>query len=119
MRIERVVDPALLLREGDGKAELRRALADHRAPCPELLRARSVFLRDMLDELLPLGRQVRIELERLEADVRFDEVANARQRFLKPFEADDAPRAGNIGNEVDGDGSGHLGTALGEGRNAI
>src|SRR4249919_2025918 len=37
-------------------------------------------------------------------------VANPLERLLDPFEADDAPRAGNIRNEVDRDGLGHRGT---------
>jgi hypothetical protein len=63
----------------------------------------------MFDELLPLARHLRIELERLEANIRFDKAARPPQCLFKALEADDTPGAGNVGNKVDLQGHGHDG----------
>src|ERR1700722_4712569 len=68
MRVERVVDAALV-RHGHGETEGGGTRPDHLAIGGGLLGRRAVFLGDMLDQVLPLGRHAGVQLEGLEADV--------------------------------------------------
>ena len=60
----------------------------------------------MLGGILAFGDHLRIQLERLEMDLRRNFALELRQRLLQRSEPDRAPRAGDIGDKVDTDGSG-------------
>src|SRR4051794_2165674 len=113
MGIECVVYPAVFRRESNGEAELGCSIPDRRSPFLKLLKGGPVLLRDMLNEVLTLGRHVRIELERLEANVGFDEAAEPLQRALEPSQANDTPWARNVGHEINLQGRGHRSAYIG------
>jgi hypothetical protein len=73
----------------------------------ELLRRGAVLLRDVLCDVLPFRRHLRIELEWLKVNIRTCLITDALQRLLERSKPDHAPRAGNIGNEVDLETRGH------------
>jgi hypothetical protein len=106
VRIERVIHPALVGHR-HGETERGGALSDHLAIGGELLGRRAIFAGDMLDHILALGRHVGIELERLEMQRGFDLVTSACQRLFQAVQADDAPGAGNVRDEIDLERAGH------------
>jgi hypothetical protein len=59
----------------------------------------------MLGDILPLRGHVGVELERLEMNFRAHLAIKIFQRLLERLQADDAPRAGDIGDEIDLDGN--------------
>ncbi|KPX39723.1 Unknown protein sequence [Pseudomonas syringae pv. helianthi] len=97
--IERVVDTSLAL--GKGEAQLSTALTNRLVNGFDLFWRRAIFFGDVLFDVLPFGRHVRVQLERLEVDVRLHFITQRLQRLIQRTQADDAPRAGNIGDEVD------------------
>lgn len=86
--------------------------ADHGAVLSRLLGGRAVFAGDVVDDVLALGRHVGVELERLEMDLGLDPLGpEPVQRRGQAAEADDAPGADDVGDEVDVEGAGHGGRA--------
>src|SRR3546814_4418297 len=61
----------------------------------------AVLLLQVFDRVLALGAELRIEFERLEMEIDLDLAAHALQRLLQRSQADRAPRADHVGNEVD------------------
>jgi hypothetical protein len=57
------------------EAHLGRPLADHGAVGGGLLRGRAVFAADVFDDVLALGRDLGVQLERLKGDVGGDPLA--------------------------------------------
>ena len=62
---------------------------------------RAVFLAHMLAQILPAGRHVRVQLERDEPDVGARHVRHLVQRAFQPAQADHAPGADDIRDELD------------------
>src|SRR3546814_13645872 len=58
-----------------------------------LLRARTIFLRDMFDDILAAGGHMGIEFEGLKMNFGIDGVADAFQRLFQPFQSYNAPWA--------------------------
>jgi hypothetical protein len=80
----------------------RTALGDPRSIRRELLGAQAVFFAEVLRRVGTGGTHRRVQLEGLE--VHFDVAhvrANARQGALEGVHADRAPRARNIGYDID------------------
>ena len=67
----------------------------------ELLGRGAVLAREVLGRVLALGRHRRIELERLEVQLDRDLVVEPLERLLERPEADRAPGAGDVGDEID------------------
>ncbi len=100
MRIEGVVDAAAPLKV-EMKSQRIAARLERLLAAVDVDRGRAVFLRDVLDDVLPFRCHLRIELERLEVKVGAELRAQARQGGLQRFQSDRAPRTGNIGDEID------------------
>ena len=79
----------------------RRALAYQCLPLGQFGGTRAVLARDVCGDLLALGRQVRIQLERLRFNVDLHRIAQARDSLLERLQPDRAPGAGHVGNKVD------------------
>jgi hypothetical protein len=62
---------------------------------------RAVFLRQVFLDVLAAGRHAGIQFERLEVQLGGDLAVEALQGLLERVQADDAPRAGDVGDEVD------------------
>ncbi|KPX78779.1 hypothetical protein ALP66_05728 [Pseudomonas amygdali pv. photiniae] len=107
MSIERVVDTSLAL--GKGEAQLGTALTNRLVNAFDLFWRRAIFFGDVLFDVLPFGRHVRVQLERLEVDVRLHFIPQRLQRLIQRAQADDTPGAGNIGDEIDLQCSRHIG----------
>ncbi|MNY44747.1 hypothetical protein D3C86_1798020 [compost metagenome] len=96
------------------EADLGGAGADHLAVLGRLFGGGAVFAADMLDDVLAFGRDLRVQLERLEGDVRRDaltlELVQGRRQSAQPHHA---PGADHVRDEVDlqglqrGGGVGH------------
>src|SRR5690606_20886963 len=102
MGVEGVVDPAAAF-GAEPEAHLGASLADHLPRGRLLLRRGAVLLRDVLGDVLAFRPHARIELEGLEMDRCIDLVAQPVQGGLERGQADRAPGAGDIGDEVDPD----------------
>lgn len=74
-----------------------------------LLRRDAVFFGDVLGNFLALRPHVGVQLKRLEMQLGRDVPTHARKRLVERFEANHAPGAGNVRNEVDFEGGGHEG----------
>ena len=98
VRIEGVPDPRPL---AEAEADFGAALADRLAHLRHPLRRRAVLLGQVGDRLAALGRQRRIQLEGLEVQLDRQRVTDPRQRGLEPVQADCAPGAGDVRDEVD------------------
>ena len=70
------------------------------------------FFRDVLGDFLAFGRHLRIEFERLEVQLGGNVARHPLQRMVERLEADGAPGACNVGDEVDFERSGHGGMDL-------
>src|SRR6476659_3644194 len=101
MSIERIVNPAVVRRQRAREAELCGAVSDHGPAFQQLRAGRTIFLPGVVNQTLPLGRHLRIELERLKVQFRFDDASEPAKCSLERLEADDAPRANDIRHEVD------------------
>src|SRR5690606_5452012 len=77
-----------------------------------LLGRAAVFLRQVLGDVLALGAHLRVQLEGLEADVGRHLAVEALQGLLQPAQADGAPGAGDVGDEIDGQAWGVHGAGL-------
>src|SRR5690606_22463276 len=106
MRVESIVD-ARSLAHVEREPKRFAAFANGLLIALQFLRRRSILLRDVLRDVLPLGRHVRIELERLKADVGCHLIANVLESSLQGGEPDHAPGARDIGDEIDLEASGH------------
>src|SRR5690348_8115899 len=105
VRIEGVPDAAAM--PGiDHDAERRGTLADRLAIGLQLRFADAVLVHQVSIGVLALAWKLWIELERLQVDVGFDASIQLRERRLKTGKADCAPRAGDVGNEVDAQAGG-------------
>src|SRR4051812_32734275 len=93
MRIKRVVD-ASGARHRHLEAGLGGTIPDHDTVRCGLSFGRSIFLHDMLVEILPLRCHRWVELERAENDLGIDSVRGTREAFLETPKPNDAPRAG-------------------------
>ena len=82
------------------------ARTDRLAIGVDLLRRAAVFLRQVFGGILPLRWHLRVQLERLEMDLRRHLARKLRQRLLQRRQPARAPRAGNVGDEVDAHGNG-------------
>src|SRR5262245_63822344 len=111
MGVERVVDPGALL-EVERESERRSTCADVFLVERQLLGRRSVLLSDVITDGLAVGRHLRIELEGLEVNINTRLIADANECLLQRSEPDYAPRAGNVGYEVDPEMGGHCIAAL-------
>ena len=100
VRIERVVR-ASPLAATEHEAHGLAALPDRLRVALHVRRRDAVLAREMLDDLFALGRHLRIQFERLEAEVGLHDAVESRQRFLERVEADRAPRTDDVGDEVD------------------
>ena len=98
MRVEGVPDARPV---AEREADLRAALADDGAVLGQLLGRGAVLAREVLGGVLALGRQRRVELERLEAQLDLDLAAEPLEGAIERPQADRAPRAGDVGNEID------------------
>jgi hypothetical protein len=67
MCIERIVDPAFIIQVED-EPHLLSSFAEDLASVCELLCGRAILLADMLRQILPAGRHVRVEFKRLKLD---------------------------------------------------
>ena len=100
VRVERVVGaPPLALAEGE--ADRLAALADRLGVAFDLLGRDAVLARQVLDDLLALRRHLRVQLERLEVQVGLHFAVEPLERAFERVEADRAPGAGDIGDEID------------------
>src|SRR6185312_5430103 len=111
MRVKGVVDAAApaarLIRHAELEAQLRAARTDVFAVRMRLCRRDPVFFGNVLSNFLALGRHLGVELERLEMKLGGNVSADARQGLIERFQADRAPGAGDVGNKVDFEWSGH------------
>ena len=98
VRVEGVPDARPL---AEREADLGAALAQDRAGLRELLGRRAVLARDVFGRVLAFGRHRRVELERLEVQLDRDLVAEPLERPVERPQADRAPGAGDVGNEID------------------
>ena len=99
MRVEGVPDPRPVAeREADRGA----ALAQDGAVLAPACSAGAPYLRAMYSAASsPSARQRRVELERLEMQLDVDRVAEPLEGAIERPEADRAPRAGDVGDEID------------------
>src|SRR6185437_14919082 len=100
MRIEGVPDAAAIAGI-DGHAQRRGALADCLPVGFELRFADAILVHDVFARILAFERYLRIQFERLQVDVRLDAAIEFRQCLLQAGQPDRAPRASDVGNEVD------------------
>jgi hypothetical protein len=100
VRVEGVVDAAALAHV-EGEPERRGTLADRGTIGLELFLAHAVLAHQVFVGVLALGLQLRIQLERLQVDFRLHGSVQLRECLLQAGQADGAPRAGDVGNEVD------------------
>ena len=106
MRVEGVVDVAAPV-HAELETQGRAACADRFAVLRRLFGADPVFAGQVFDRVLAFGRHLRIQLERLEMQFDLQVPANARHSLLQRLQAHRAPRAGDIGNEIDLDRNSH------------
>src|SRR4029453_19210664 len=106
MRVERVVDPGALVHV-EGESERRAARTNDFLIANQFFTRRAVLLCDVLADVLPVRRHLRIELERLEMNIGWRFLADALERLLQRFQPDYAPGTGDIGHEVNLEVSGH------------
>ncbi|RMU42955.1 hypothetical protein ALP29_201866 [Pseudomonas syringae pv. avii] len=107
VRIEGVVDASLALAKRE--TQLGTALTDGFVNGFDLFRRGAVFLGNVLFDVLAFGRNVRVQFEGLKMNLRLHFVTQRFKRLIQRAQADDAPGAGNIGNEIDLQCSGHDG----------
>ena len=110
MSIEGVVDavPAFLAKL---EAHLGPALADRIAHRRLLLRRSAIFLRHVFADVLAARRHGGIELERLKVEFGAYLVLQPLQCLLERRQAYRAPRARNVGDEIDLEGCRHASLA--------
>src|SRR3954452_24687366 len=89
------------------EAHVRAALRNTFAILRLLLRRGPVLLRDVLGDVLAFRAHLRIELERLEAQVDHDLALQLLDGAFQRSEADRAPGAGDVRDEVDVEGFAH------------
>ena len=106
VRIEGVVD-APAPGGVETETDLGPALANGVANLRLLLGRGAVLLRQMLADVLTTGGHLRVEFERLEMQFSGKLVLQPVQRLLQCRQADGAPRTGNVGDEIDLQGTGH------------
>ncbi|CAM2160419.1 hypothetical protein PT2222_80003 [Paraburkholderia tropica] len=98
MRVEGVVDArARTERETDALAPL----ADRFLSLGDLLGRAAVLLAEILDDGFAVRPHVGVQFERMDGHAGLDGIAEIGERALQRAEADRAPRAGDVGNEVD------------------
>ncbi|MCY1299867.1 hypothetical protein D9M70_494110 [compost metagenome] len=104
VRVESVVDESAL---AEGKAHAGAALADHGLGLGDLRGRAAILLAEVVGDGLAFGGHVGVQLEGMQHDLGIDAVAQPLQRQLERRQADGAPRAGDVGDEVDSEGLGH------------
>jgi hypothetical protein len=98
VRVESVPNARPLAeREAHGCTALSQAFA----PLRQLLGRHAVFLRQVGNRVFTLGGHGGVEFERLEMHLDLHAVAQARERDFKRMQADGAPWAGHVGDEID------------------
>ena len=102
--IEGVVDPAALV---EFEAQCGTPLSQHLAVLRQLFGAGAVLAREVVVAVLAFRRHLRVQFERLEVQFDLHLVTDPGNRLLQGFQSDRAPRAGDIGDEVDSQGRGH------------
>ena len=116
VRIKGVVNAAASATGLVGLAEFETHLfTTHANILPVGMRLRwrdAVLFGDVLGNFLTFRHHMRIELKRLEMQFGADVARHAPKRLVQRFEADDAPRAGNVRDEIDFERSGHGGMGL-------
>ena len=80
--------------------------ADVLAVLRKLLRRQAVLLAQVFGDVLALGRHVRVQLERLEVQVDLQVGPDAFEGGFEVAQADGAPGAGDVGDEIDLHGDG-------------
>ncbi len=104
--IKGVVDAAALV-HAEGKPQRRTARRNGLAVLLALLGRGAVLFLQVLANVLTLRPHLRVQLERLKVQVQRDLALKPVRRPFQRLEADDAPGAGNIGDEIDFEGGGH------------
>jgi len=112
VRVERVVSACA---RTEIEADARAAFADHRLRFGDLRRRTSIFFAEILDDVFAVRSHLRIQFERMHGDLCLDAIVQTRERKLKRRQADRAPRAGDIGDEIDGELLFHCGPRREEG----
>ena len=104
--IKGVVDAAALV-HAEGEPQRRTARRNGLAVLLALLGRGAVLFLQVLANVLTLRPHLRVQLERLKVQVQRDLALKPVRRLLQRLEADDAPGAGDIGDEIDFEGGGH------------
>ena len=107
VRIKGVIDAATPGRIKT-KTYISTALGNGGANLRLLLGRRAVFLRQVLGDVLPAGRHLRVQLKGLKVQLGAEHIAGLRQGLLQRSQADGAPGAGDIGNKVNFQGRDHV-----------
>ena len=112
MRIKGVVDATAPVHV-ESETHCRTTLADGRAVGIDLIGTAAVLARQVLGGIFTLGGHLRVQFKRLEVDLGADLPVELRQCLLQRRQSHRTPRAGNVGDKVDADGSGsgHVGPA--------
>ena len=101
--IKGVVDAAALV-HAKSEPQRRAARRDGLAVLLALLGRGAVLFLQVLANVLALWPHLRIQLERLKVQVQRHLALQPVRRLLQRLEADDAPGAGDIGDEIDFEG---------------
>ena len=107
VRIERVIDAAALVRP-ENKADLCTSHTQRFGVLFILFGRQIIFLHQVLADVLPLGRHLRVELERLDMHFGRHLPAQSGQCIFQGFQPDRAPRARYIGNKIYPDSGIHV-----------
>ena len=100
MRVERVINAhavAIIKRKADIVADVGQSIPVRTA----LFRRAAIFARNMLCGIFAFGRHIRVEFERMPVSFGGNVLADKRQRLLHLLQANDAPWADHVGDDVD------------------
>ena len=105
VRIKGVVDAAALV-HAEGESQLGTARGNGFAVLLALLGRGAVLFVQVLANVLAFRCHLRVQLERLKVQVDRDFILEPVCRLLQRLEADDAPGAGHVRDEINLEGSG-------------